>query len=47
VTAFAEAARAVMAAAPFLAKAKRVILLSVAEGKQDDPSLAAMPIISR
>lgn len=37
-----EAVRAVTAAAPFFAKAGHVILLSVAESKQDDPSLAAM-----
>jgi nucleotide-binding universal stress UspA family protein len=37
-----EAVRAVMAAAPFFARAERVSLLSVAEEDKDDPSLAAM-----
>ena len=37
-----EAVRAVTAAAPFFATAKRIVLLSVAEGDKDDPSLAAM-----
>jgi nucleotide-binding universal stress UspA family protein len=37
-----EAVRAVTAAEPFLAKAQRVSLLSVAEEEKDDPSLAAM-----
>lgn len=37
-----ESVRAVTAAAPFFAKAKRIVLLSVAEGDKDDPSLASM-----
>ncbi|MGH6825270.1 universal stress protein [Methyloceanibacter sp.] len=37
-----ESVRAVTAAEPFLAKAKRIVLLSVAEDDKDDPSLAAM-----
>jgi nucleotide-binding universal stress UspA family protein len=37
-----EATRAVVAAAPFLAGAKRVVLVSVQEGEHQDPSLAAM-----
>jgi nucleotide-binding universal stress UspA family protein len=37
-----ESVRAVAAAAPFFAKAKRIVLLSVAEGDKDDPSLASM-----
>ena len=37
-----ESVRAVVAAAPFLAKAKRVTLLSVAEGGKEDPPLAAI-----
>jgi nucleotide-binding universal stress UspA family protein len=37
-----ESVRAVAAAEPFFAKAKRIVLLSVAESDKDDPSLAAM-----
>jgi nucleotide-binding universal stress UspA family protein len=37
-----ESVRAVVAAEPFFAKAKRIVLFSVAEGDKDDPSLAAM-----
>jgi nucleotide-binding universal stress UspA family protein len=37
-----ESVRAVTAGEPFLAKAKRIVLLSVAEDDNDDPSLAAM-----
>jgi nucleotide-binding universal stress UspA family protein len=37
-----EATRAVVAAAPFLAAAKRIVLVSVQEGEHQDPSLAAM-----
>ena len=37
-----ESVRAVMAAEPFLAKANRIVLLSVAEDDKEDPSLAAM-----
>ena len=37
-----ELVRAVTAAEPFLAKAKRIVLLSVAEDDNDDPSLAGM-----
>ena len=37
-----EATRAVVAAAPFLATAKRILLVSVQEGEREDPSLAAM-----
>jgi nucleotide-binding universal stress UspA family protein len=37
-----ESVRAVTAAEPFFAKAKRIMLLSVAEDDSDDPSLAAM-----
>jgi len=37
-----ESVRAVTAAEPFLAKAKRIVLLSVAEDDNDDPSLTAM-----
>jgi nucleotide-binding universal stress UspA family protein len=37
-----ESVRAVTAAEPFLAKAKRIVLLSVAEDDNDDPSLAGM-----
>ena len=37
-----ESVRAVTAAEPFLAKAKRIVLLSVAEDDNDDPSLAAI-----
>ena len=37
-----ELVRAVTAGEPFLAKAKRIVLLSVAEDDNDDPSLAAM-----
>jgi nucleotide-binding universal stress UspA family protein len=37
-----ESVRAVTAAEPFLAKAKRIVLLSVAEDDNDDPSLASM-----
>ena len=37
-----EAARAVAAAAPFLAQAKSVVLVAVREDDKEDPSLAAM-----
>jgi hypothetical protein len=37
-----ESVRAVTAAEPFLAKANRIVLLSVAEDDKEDPSLAAM-----
>lgn len=37
-----EATRAVMAAAPFLAKAERIVLVAVQEGEREDPSFAAM-----
>ncbi len=37
-----EATRAVVAAAPFLATAKRLLLVSVQEDERKDPSLAAM-----
>jgi nucleotide-binding universal stress UspA family protein len=37
-----EATRAVAAAAPFLAGAKRIVLVTVQEGEHQDPSLAAM-----
>jgi len=37
-----EAVRAVTAAAPFLAKAKRICLITVDEGDHEDKSLAAM-----
>jgi nucleotide-binding universal stress UspA family protein len=37
-----EATRAVAAATPFLAAAKRILLVAVQEGEQQDPSLAAM-----
>jgi nucleotide-binding universal stress UspA family protein len=37
-----EATRAVMAAAPFLDKAKRIVLVAVQEGEREDPSFAAM-----
>ena len=37
-----EATRAVVAAAPFLADAKRIILVSVQEGEHQDPTLASM-----
>jgi nucleotide-binding universal stress UspA family protein len=37
-----EATRAVVAAAPFLGDAKRIVLASVQEGEHQDPTLAAM-----
>ena len=37
-----EATRAVVAAAPFFATAKRILLVTVKEGEREDPSLAAM-----